>query len=57
MNTDPNEHIDAVDIVIKVAIFVCFLAFAICMWLIRKEREKRKGAGGQNATPPMPPRG
>jgi hypothetical protein len=52
MNLDGTEHIDAVDVLIKVGIFVCFVAFGICMWLIRRERDKRKRAGSQNVTPP-----
>jgi len=45
---ESNEHMDAVDILIKVTIFACFIAFAICVWLIRKERDKRKRSGGRN---------
>jgi len=52
---EPDEHMDGVDILIKVAVFACFVAFAICMWLIRKERDKRKNVRGQNATPPILP--
>jgi len=36
---------DAVDILVKVAIFACLVVFVICMWLIRKERDKRKKTG------------
>jgi len=51
MNTDGAEHIDAIDLLIKVGIFVCFVAFAICIWFLRRERAKRKTAESQKATP------
>jgi hypothetical protein len=37
-----GEHMDTVDILIKTAMFACFVAFAVCIWLIRKQRDKRK---------------
>jgi hypothetical protein len=40
-----GEHMDAIDILIRFAIFACFVVFAICMWLIRKQRDKRRNAG------------
>jgi hypothetical protein len=51
MNTDGTEHMDAVDLLLKLATFVCFVVFAIGMWLIRRERDRRKAGGGQNVTP------
>ena len=42
MQADPGQHPDAVDILIKIAIFVCFIVFAFGVWLIRKERDNRK---------------
>jgi len=48
MNPDGTEHMDAVDLLIKIAIFGCFIAFAVGMWLIRRERDRRKASGGQN---------
>jgi hypothetical protein len=56
MNSDGNE-IDAVDVLIKIGIFACFVVFAICMWVLRRERDKRKKSGDQNATPPEISRG
>ncbi|SPE54658.1 hypothetical protein SBV1_1910003 [Verrucomicrobia bacterium] len=49
MNPDGSETTDAVDLLLKVAIFLCFIVFGICLWLIRRERDKRKGQGTQNA--------
>jgi hypothetical protein len=51
MNTDGTEHMDAVDLLLKIAIFVCFVVFAIGMWFIRRERDRRKGDGSQDVTP------
>ncbi len=49
MNT---EGTDTVDLLIKIAIFGCFVAFAICMWFIKRDRERRKAADDQNLKPP-----
>ena len=57
MNPDPNQHMDATDVLVKVALFGCFIVFAICMWLIRQGRDRRKNAGGREGTPPKLPRG
>jgi len=57
MNPDSTEHMDAVDVLIKIGIFVCFVAFGICMWLIRRERDKRKRAGNENVRLPKISRG
>jgi heme/copper-type cytochrome/quinol oxidase subunit 2 len=50
MNASPdgNEHMDAVDLLIKIAVFVCFVVFAVCIWFIRRERDRRKVSGGKN---------
>jgi len=52
MNSDGAEHMNAVDLLIKIAIFACFIVFAMCMWFIRRERDKRKKTVDQNVTPP-----
>jgi hypothetical protein len=54
MNSDGSE-IDSLDVLIKIGILVCFVAFAICMWLLKRERDKQKKAGDQNARPPEKP--
>jgi hypothetical protein len=51
MNPDGSEHMDAVDLLIKIAIFGCFVVFGVCMWLIRRERDKRKKSRGESAAP------
>jgi hypothetical protein len=50
MNADGTEHMDAVDLLLKVAIFVCFVVFAIGVWFIRRERDRRKADGSQDVT-------
>lgn len=57
MNPDGSEHMDAVDLLIKVAIFGCFVVFGVCMWLIRRERDKRKRSRGNSVAPPRIPNG
>jgi hypothetical protein len=52
MNPDDSPPIDAVDVLIKIGIFASFVAFGICVWLIRRERDKRKRTGNQNTAPP-----
>jgi hypothetical protein len=51
MSTENAEHLDVTDILIRVAIFGCFIVFGICMWLIRKERHKRERPQGQDFPP------
>jgi hypothetical protein len=51
MNADGTEHMDAVDLLLKIATFVCFVVFAIGVWLIRRERTRRKGDVSQDVTP------
>jgi heme/copper-type cytochrome/quinol oxidase subunit 2 len=51
MNTDGTEHMDAVDLLLKIAIFVCFVVFAIGLWFIRRERDRRKAGEDQNVSP------
>ena len=51
MNTDGTEHMDAVDLLLRIATFVCFVVFAIGIWFIRRERDRRKADGSQNVTP------
>ena len=57
MNADGPEHIDAIDLLLKVGVFVCFVVFGLCMWVVRREWDKRKNATNQNAIPPKIPRG
>jgi hypothetical protein len=57
MNPDATEHVDAIDVVIKIAIFACFIVFGICMWLIRRERDKGQRTPDQNGKPPEIPEG
>lgn len=52
MNSGGTQNLDAVDVLISVGILVCFVAFGICMWLIRRERDKRKKAESQSVKPP-----
>jgi len=52
MNFGGGQNLDAVDVLLTVGMFASFVAFGICMWLIRRERDKRKKAENQNAKPP-----
>jgi hypothetical protein len=52
MSPDSPESIDAVDVLLKVGTFVCFVVFGICMWFIRRSRDKQKSTGDQSAKPP-----
>jgi hypothetical protein len=52
MNPDNTEHLDTTDLLIKAAIIACFIVFGICMWLVKRERDKRKNAGGGNVASP-----
>jgi FtsZ-interacting cell division protein ZipA len=49
------EQPDMVDILIKVGIIVCFVIFAICLWVIRKERDKKRKTQEQQSAPPRRP--
>jgi hypothetical protein len=42
---------DTTDLLLKLAMFGCFVVFAVAMWFIRKERDKQKNAKGQEAPP------
>jgi len=50
--TSGTEQMDGIDFLIKVAMGGCFIAYAICIWLIKRERDKRKRTGEQNPPPP-----
>lgn len=52
MNPDGAEHMDVVDLPMEIAIFLCFIVFGVCLWFIRRERDRRKASGDQNATSP-----
>ena len=52
MNPDGTEHMDAVDLLIKIGIFVCFVVFGVCIWFIKRDRDRRKTSEGQKAAPP-----
>lgn len=57
MNPDGTESPDAVDLLLKVGIFFCFVVFAICLWVIRRQRDKEKRAGSEELKPPKLPKG
>jgi hypothetical protein len=57
MIPDDTDRMDAVDLLLKIGMFVCFVVFGLCMWFIKRERDKRKASGGQNAAPPKTPNG
>lgn len=50
--TSGTEQMDGIDLLLKLAMGGCFIAFAICIWLIKRERDKRKKTGEQNPPPP-----
>jgi hypothetical protein len=52
---DGADHPDLVDLLIKAAIFVSFAVFAVAVWFIRVEREKRKDAERGTSKPPQKP--
>jgi hypothetical protein len=35
---------DSIDILIKVGTFVVFIVFGICMWVVKREMNKKKAA-------------
>ncbi len=41
MNPDGTEHMDAVDFLIKIATFACFIIFGVCIWIIKRGRDRR----------------
>jgi hypothetical protein len=57
MNPDSPETLDAVDVLLKVGVFVCFVVFGLCLWCIRRARDKRKSAANEKALPPKISRG
>jgi hypothetical protein len=44
--------IDAIDLLLSLAIFGCFVIFGVCIWLIRRQRDKQKKGRWESATPP-----
>jgi hypothetical protein len=52
MNPDGTESFDAVDLLLKVGIFFCFVVFAVCLWVIRRQRDKEKRLSGDGPEPP-----
>jgi hypothetical protein len=52
MSSDGAEPMDAVDLWLKLAVFVCFVVFGICVWFIKRQRDKEKSGGDDGATPP-----
>jgi hypothetical protein len=44
MNT--GKPLDTIDILLAMGIVASFIVFFACLWLIRRERDKRKNAGG-----------
>jgi hypothetical protein len=57
MNTDGSEHMDAVDLLLKLAVFACFVLFGVCLWLFKQERDKRKSKEDRSVKPPRLPEG
>ena len=55
MNPDGSEHMDAVDLLLKLAVFGCFVVFGITLWLYKRQKEKQKSSGSENAKPPRIP--
>jgi len=53
---DGTPQTDVVDLLLKAAIFVCFIAFAVAMWFIRVERDRRKKEKDQTPNPPQDPK-
>ena len=56
MNPDGTEHLDAIDVLLKIGIFLCFVIFAVALWFIKKVRDE-KAEKDQNAAPPKIPKG
>ena len=52
MSAEGTEHMDGLDLLIRIAMFGCFVVFGICMLLIRRGRDKRKAGAGQDSRPP-----
>jgi hypothetical protein len=45
-----------IDLLIKLGIGASFIVFAICLWLLKREKQKRKKTRGQDFAPPkLPP--
>jgi hypothetical protein len=44
--SDSTQQPDFIDLVIKIAIFASFVVFGFCMWLLKREMNKKK-AGSQ----------
>jgi len=53
MNPD-TDHPDAVDLLLKGGIFLCFVVFALCLWLIKRKGDQ-KAAKNQTPAPPKIP--
>lgn len=49
METDPL-HLDLTDVLIGAGVFVTFVAFAVCMWLLHREFNKKKAANKKDAS-------
>jgi hypothetical protein len=41
---DDSQQPDVIDLILKLAIFVSFVVFGICMWVLRREMNKKKAA-------------
>jgi hypothetical protein len=57
MNTEGVDRMDGVDLLIKVAIFGCFVIFGMSIWLIKRQRNSRRSGEGPNDKPPRIPNG
>jgi len=44
-----------IDILIQFGIGACFAIFAICLWLLKREKQKQKRTKSQNVVPPKLP--
>ena len=51
MNPDGSEHMDAFDLLLKLALFGCFVVFGVTLWLYKRQKEKQKTKGSESAKP------
>ena len=45
---DDTQQPDLIDLLIKIGIFVSFIVFAICIWVLKREMNKKKAASQKN---------
>jgi heme A synthase len=39
-----SDHFDVIDMLIGIGIFASFVVFGVCMWLLKREMNKKKAA-------------